>query len=445
MITYCVVTKGRRDFLPSALKALSSALDFQGVNVVIIDNGCPADISESLKRWCAQYSNRAHFLRFDDNETGPTRVWVALQKMDIEWITFPGDDDVVNPVFLELLTTEIRENPNLIAVAASMRIIDSSGTLTGEIRRPADFSGLIPSYLAGAFSEPPFLFPALFFKFKALETKVPASRYVFDWWLSLSLISMGAFKVTNSIAIDYRVHQGQESAVAPSRRKYFEAQIILSRFIDSIAFNEFISRSTPEDISIFWSALKTNRPIYQDREFGNYLMTLLGEKLANCTGDIVQANRILGELANTSGVLLRPGEMRSLSNRELNSASLKHANFQITLAEETCPRISSLIVELGVHLKAETNFTIGCKHSNKPYEFLIVCEKMIEDPGLWLDNLIVRITKKMEIEGKFSFTISPSEKLFIAAGRRIKVKLPHVLIKRVKGVTSRTHKLGEFG
>ena len=72
MFTFCLVTKGRRDYLPSTLESLRVALGFDDVNIVIIDNGCPSDISHSLKQWCIQFDNRAKYVRFDVNETAAT-------------------------------------------------------------------------------------------------------------------------------------------------------------------------------------------------------------------------------------------------------------------------------------------------------------------------------------------------------------------------------------
>ncbi len=432
MFTFCLVTKGRRDYLPATLESLKAALSFADVNIIVIDNGCPVDVSNLLNQWCSQFDDRAKYLRFDVNETAATRVWSALRNMNIDWITFPGDDDVINPKFLESLKGEIKKNPNLVAVAASLRVIDSTGGQSGEIRRPAKFDGVISSYLAGALSEPPFLFPGLFFKFGVIEGEIPSSRYVFDWWLALNLIISGAIMTTSEIAIDYRVHEGQESALAPKRRKYFEAQIVLSRFVNSSNFETFISELSPDEIYVFWLGLVKSKPIYQNREFGNYLLTQIGEKLAGCISDEVIANQILSELASINGVLLRKGEISSLSNRERNSATDLHGNFKLVSVDDSCPILKSLISETNLNSELGINIVLGCKHSRKHSDFVANCQVKTENEVAWLDNLIVEITEDLESSGKLTFTLTPYEKLLISKVRGMRNRIPSVVLNKFK-------------
>ena len=432
MFTFCLVTKGRRDYLPSTLESLRVALGFDDVNIVIIDNGCPSDISDSLKQWCIQFDDRAKYVRFDVNETAATRAWDTLRTMDIDWISFPGDDDVVRPEFLESLRSSIKDNPTLVATAASMQVIDSAGRHSGEIRRPVEFDGSVTSYLAGALSEPPFLFPALFFKFAVVKGEVPGSRYVFDWWLALNLIISGAIMTTKEVAIDYRVHDGQESALAPKRRKYFEAQIVFSRFIDSSILDGFLLGNSSNENLLFWSGLKKNKPIYQDQEFGNYILARLGEKLAGCTSDKLIANQILGDLASMNGVLLRRGEIRSLSPRTSDTTTVSFANFKLTSADNDCLNLNALILDSSANYEHGAKLVVGCEHSQCHYDFLTDCRVMSDDSAIWLDRLIVKITEEMELGGDLSFTLTPRERRLITITRNMKNRLPNALLNQLK-------------
>jgi len=432
MFTFCLVTKGRRDYLPATLESLRVALGFDDVNIVIIDNGCPSDISDSLKQWCVRFDDRAKYVRFDVNETAATRVWDTLRTMDIDWISFPGDDDVIRPEFLESLRSNIKHNPTLVAAAASMQVIDSAGRHSGDIRRPVEFDGSVNSYLAGALSEPPFLFPALFFKFAVVKGEVPGSRYVFDWWLALNLIIAGTIKTTNEIAIDYRVHDGQESALAPKRRKYFEAQLVFSRFIDSSILDGFLSKNTSNEIWLFWSGLMKNKPIYQNQEFGKYILTRLGEKLVGCTSDKSIANQILGDLASMNGVLLRRGEIRSLSGRTMDTTTVSFANFKLTSADNGCLNLNALILDSSANYEHGARFVVGCDHSQNHYDFLTNCRVDGDESATWLDRLIVKITEEMELGGDLNFTLTPRERRLITITRNIKNRLPSALLNQVK-------------
>jgi hypothetical protein len=440
MFTYCLVTKGRRDYLPSTLESLSAALEFADVNVIIIDNGCPTDVSELLMQWCAKIGDRTRYLRFEVNETSATRVWKALRSLDIDWVSFPGDDDLIQPRFLEKLRIEIERNRNLTAVAASMKVIDSAGIPTGEVRSPREFTGSIPAYFAHSIGEPPFLFPALFFKFSIVKGEIPTSRYVFDWWLALNLVAAGGILTSNEIAIDYRVHPGQESALAPKRRKFFEAQIVFSRFFQSSTFKNFISSWNKEEIREFWLEVRRCRPIYQDHEFGNYLFTLIGITLADSMTDTFLALEILSDLAIDNGVLLRHGEVSSVSNTVLHDDVDVFANFQLEPAGLECQKLMDLITSFNSNVNPAKSFVVGCIHSHKEGTFRINCEEQI-DSSVWVDSLIVKITETLESQGKLSFTVSPAERMLISSVRRLKSKLPNSLIVNVKRFVSRTGRL----
>ena len=232
--TYCLVTKGREEFLPLSLAPLKTVLLNADVEVIIVDNGCSAEVSEMLRMWCAE--TQAKYLRFDLNSPAAPRIWAALKNFDIDWITFPGDDDVICPEFLIPARAIISNDNRLTAIAGSMRIIDSVGNRTGQVRNPLNLNEDKVENIARSLHQPPFLFPGLFIKFDAITMPLPNSRYIFDWWLSLNLICVGNTSTTKEIAIDYRVHKSQESTIAPSRRKYFEAQVVLWRFIDGYEF-----------------------------------------------------------------------------------------------------------------------------------------------------------------------------------------------------------------
>jgi hypothetical protein len=432
MFTYCLVTKGRREYLPSALASLSVALQHEDVQVIIIDNGCPMDVSQILSEWCQSSTNRAFYVRFDVNDASAPRVWDALEDFEIDWITFPGDDDVVRPEFLVSARAVIQEKPELTALASSMRIIDSVGTPIGQLREPSDYFEDDLLYLAESIHEPPFQFPALFFKFKSIKTPLPKSRYIFDWWISLNLITNGNFAISKEISIDYRVHNQQESAVAPNRRKYFEAQVVLSRFINSQLFNEYLSKLTDKEKLIFWQAISEKGPIYGDSEFGSALKLEILLKLADSTQDSIVAGEIIGRYAALKGVFLQEDGVHCFLSADHSRSSVLPANFRIEVAEGSCAVVSRL-GEFRSSFDASTpTFFIGCTHATEKSAYLLNCAITDRADSEMLDLILVKITAQLEAEDQFEFKITPIERTFVLLIRRVKSRLPKSLFDSSK-------------
>jgi len=428
MFTYCLVTRGRVDYLPQTLNSLGDALVNPDVQVVIIDNGCERNVSELLTAWCNSFNARTNYIRFSVNETSAGRVWEALRDCEIDWICFPGDDDIVNPEFLTAAQTAISQNPNLVAIAASMQIIDSAGNATGEVRRPAMWEGNYSQYLVGAIHEPPFMFPSLFFKFNSIQDAVPPSRFILDWWISLNLICRGDIATATTPSLFYRVHPGQESSLAPNRRKYFEAQIVIGRFVDSELFVNFLEKISGEDLLAFWVSLYAQQPIYGDVEFGRPLLTKIGLKASDIAADINTTNQILADLAAMNGVLLRSGEVKAFRHASLDSAHPSLGNFQLVMARESCAQLHKLLGVESQKTSSTLVFCVGCKHSTSEYQFFVACDAPNVNPSDALDILISQITQNLEISGVLEFKITPNERNLVRSLRSIKKLIPYKLI-----------------
>jgi hypothetical protein len=426
------VTKGRADYLPFTLASLKTTLTYADVQVIIIDNGCPKDVSELLANWCQHAGSNAHYRRFDKNDSAVPRIWNELRNFEIDWITFPGDDDVVRPEFLPAARSIVENNMGLVAIASSMRIIDSSGNSTGQIRNPTEFTGDRIQYLAKSIHEPPFLFPALFLKFNSIQAPLPNSRYVFDWWLSLNLIVAGEISTTNEISIDYRVHNEQESAIAPNRRKYFEAQIVLSFFIQSHDFQNFISKISNLDKLYFWKCIMSQSPIYGDVEFGKLLSSQILLKVTDLISDLEIACEIISIYAARNGVYLREGEARAfiaLQSLELKSVA---PNYGLEVAKGSCELVYKLQKNEFPVESVYPVFIIGCFHTKHMARYIVDCNFEYKSAENVLDLLIRDITNQLEIEGAFDFKITPIEQKVILNLRIIKKWLPGKLSKYLK-------------
>jgi hypothetical protein len=437
MFTYCLVTKGRREYLPSILESLEIALQSEDVQVIVIDNGCPDDISKLLSGWCGTGDKRKHYVRFDINDTSPPRIWHMLRNFEVQWLNFPGDDDVIHPDFLEDARVLIGKEKNLTAIASSMRIIDSRGKPTGQIRQPLEYFDDHVQYLASSFHQPPFLFPGLFINFSKITMPLPYSRYIFDWWLSLNLVSLGQIASTSKISIDYRVHGDQESALAPSRRKYFEAQVILSRFIQAEVFQRFLFQLSDEDRLRFWKLLADHGPIYGDVVYGKALMLQLSVLIADSMSDATHSSDLLGMFAAANGTFLRSGEANVFLSAKYSDISTSGSNFRLTPGEGTCTELVELINATQDFNLQAMNFIVGCRHSRTKTQFTAECNQIKVSPHGVLDLLIVQITERLEMDGALDFKISPTERKIIGFLRTLKNSIPPNLVSVVRKVINR--------
>jgi hypothetical protein len=431
-ITYCLVTKGRPEFLDKCLDALEVVVREKDVQVIIFDNGCPRSASKKLFEWCEKSGERAHYIRLEVNTTDAQRIWTHLKEFHIDWITFPGDDDIVQPGFIQVVRDLTKANPKLKTIASSMNLIDPEGVSMGRIRNPSYYSGDNIQYLASSLHQPPFLFPALFFRFNPSLMPLPKSRYVFDWWLSLSLIQEGSIMTTSEISINYRVHEDQESALAPSRRKIMEAYLVLTRFIQTDAFRSYVVSLSDESKLKFWKALAAETPIYGDTEFGMAMFYNMSLFLADSMEAPDCAVEILGSLAASSGTYLRAGELASFVAPNFIYLENTQPNFSISIVKGSCPQLAALSKSGKEGSFGFPMFKVGCRHSSTRSSFLVNCDLIVSSPGQVLDALIVQITQRMEDTGTLDFKITPIERNLLRIFRVLKSKLPRTLFRIIR-------------
>jgi hypothetical protein len=335
----------------------------------------------------------------------------------------------------------VQKNNQIIAVASGMQIINSFGSSVGQVRAPSEFTGDKVSYMASSIHEPPFLFPGLFMKFSAIDTTaIPSSRYITDWWLSLNLVAQGQIFTTHEISIDYRVHDGQESAVAPSRRKYFEAQVVLSRFIESEIFENFLRSLSDFEKIDFLNWLFANGPVYGDREFGSSLMLNLLLKTVDSMGDATESSRLLGTYAAHNGVFLREGEVRAFISKETPLSSDLPANFKLAAVEGSCGVLLRLLeADAGLDVLGPT-FLVGCSHSRVSTRHTFNCGSAPQTFEHELEILISRITVDLERDGSFEFKLTPRERRLILNFRFAKGHLPKNLLSNLWQIFDRSGK-----
>jgi hypothetical protein len=315
-----------------------------------------------------------------------------------------------------------------------MNLIDSKGAPMGQYRNPTKYSEDDIQYLASSLHEPPFLFPALFFRFNPSFMPLPKSRYVFDWWLSLNLIQEGSFLITPEVSIDYRVHKDQESALAPSRRKILEAYLVLTRFIQTDSFRSYVVSLSDENKLRFWKSIAAKTPIYGDSEFGMAMFYNVSLFIADAMEMPDFAVEIFGSLAAARGTYLRAGELASFIAPNFVSLDNTQPNFAISIARGSCPRVTALSKTGKEGFDGIPTFKVGCRHSSSRSSFLVDCDLIVISPGKVLDVLIVQITQTMENKGILDFKITPIERNLLRNFRILKLKLPSkifIIIRRI--------------
>ena len=67
ILTICLVTKGRKEYLDEALSSYEKFLNTGEVNVIIIDNGSDSLSKEILYNWKLKHDSKVSYYRVESN------------------------------------------------------------------------------------------------------------------------------------------------------------------------------------------------------------------------------------------------------------------------------------------------------------------------------------------------------------------------------------------
>jgi hypothetical protein len=434
MLTICLFTRGRDRYLPEALERLDLAIQIPAVQLVIIDNGCENHTSEALKSWSVTRTASVKYFRFDVNQTAQTRVFNKLRELNVDWVNFPGDDDLLEVDFLPKLL-EIISDSSVVAVAASMNVVDSNGKSKKIIRKPLAGNPGNPDYLAKSLNEPPFLWPSLFFRISIFSGDLPNSRYVYDWWISLNLIMAGKVITTDAVAINYRVHEGQESSLAPTRRKFFEAETWLNALIESEQFLIYLESKSENEILLFWKTLIQFPPIYSSTVFGRSLLLRVGNVLITRFKSLEFTSKILNDIAGISGVLLRNLEINSLTYGPLEMFQDVGSNFALVVHPKSCQLLITSAHEMRAEVDSTSRYSIACRHAKASRGYIeIACDSLGDNLDMNGDLIISQITNYLETVGDLDFSVTHYEKKLILTLRNLKKFIGAGTLGRLKSL-----------
>ena len=396
LLTICLVSRGRDDYLRECLESLEQFSNDPQVYFLIIDNGAGPFSSNLLKEFVNRDTMKRELIQKTINDPRPSAFWLELQKRKIGWALFPSDDDILLPNAVELWKSTLSSSTELVAIGASAMVIDSSSKSSGVRIEPTIADEDDPVLcLANCFYEPPFVWPALFIYVPALPDELCHSRYAFDWWISLNLLASERVQISKSIILKYRVHNEQESSLAPKRRKYFEATLWISRFASSETFKDWVENLTDSEILKFWKALTEKSPIYGFEEFGKVILFNIAEILLKHTQDREIASLILSDLTQRFSIFLKIDEAWHMSDR-LESMSWE-SNVNLVPQDDVCPKLLEASLQFSSSLNM-LRITVGCLHSTKNASTTILnCDLLRHNnPKLNADQLISQVTEMHE-------------------------------------------------
>jgi hypothetical protein len=430
MLTICLVTQGR-DAVEEFIESAKSFSGLEYVNFLVIDNEAPKEISKLLSNWSANQP-RTKVIVCKKNTTNFNELWPLIKENSSDWIIFPGDDDRLLVDGFVTWKSIIERDQHLEAVAMSVKIIDFEGKDTGEIVSP-EFSDTSRKEvnLAQALHSPPFVWPSLFIKKSAISGPFPNSRFVFDWWMGLNLVTKHNVGSSKVCVLEYRRHPLQESNMVSLNRKFFEGVYWLDEFLSSPVFVSWVKSIEDNSHRIFWKTVFVKLPLYGDRDLSNLLLFNLAKILMRNSSSRELHNQVLADLSLALGSLQHDANLCGLIG---NSSESHFGNLRILNTELVCPILSAL---LHCFQGSDSSYavTLSCEHDfNHSDGVYVLCSSYLgRTERQQLDLLVRDISLQLERKGLMVFKISPRERSLILSLRKYKSRIPERILMRMRG------------
>lgn len=429
-LTICLVTRGREEYIKSCLESLKNLKELKLANILIIDNGSTENIRRQLIDWSED--NSTDLIRFETNDTRANRVWECLREKGVNWVLFPGDDDVVVVDGVKAFHEILKKKDDLAAVSFNLREMNQNGTSSATESHPAFVeTDSVEEQVAAAFHQPPFFWPSLFVNINAIPNILPTSRYVFDWWIGLQLLLTGKVISVDQAVVNYRNHLQQESNLANLRRKYFEAAYWLTSFTDSSEFKKWFFSLSVNQAEVFWTRFTLSTPIYGDEVAGFAvqlkiaMLILLDEKFS-----AIHEKVALG-LASSNHVLMKSGDVKNLLSSYYAPTSTS-ANITMVAIDGVCD--NTKLGQNYLHSNLTLEATISCLHSKiQESELIVDCSSFSNlDPDQVADAILFQYIEKLENEGTLRLLLTQNERRLLRIYRIIQRKLPRRLKSSLK-------------
>jgi hypothetical protein len=424
-LTLCLITKGRAEYLGSLLASLDRCLKYDHIQVLVLLNGVEDEIAAQFNEWSHNYPAKVKLQRYQDNDARLSRFWPTILEIKTKWVSFPSDDDILNDSFLSKWNSFENSHSNFGAIATRLELIGPSGSRLGVVRNPSYNPKLsLPESAVRAFSECPFLWPGLIIQVASLPSQIPDSRYVLDWWVGLHLLFSNSVQVSEEVLVNYRVHDGQESAVASLSRKNLEAVTHLGNFVAGDLFADWITSRSQEEIVEFVGLFAKYRPLYGDIKFSSELVSIITRRVTSLRqeNEVQVASLLMNALAHD--VLVEESQLKYLGIQKHIPEKAPRANFNLEFCEGVCEELES-ILRLNNFLSADfPTVLVGCNHSTSETIFVKIDCKFTRPMETILDNLVVLGEEQLKSKQVFVASVSPFEYNLIRKYRIVKMKMP---------------------
>jgi hypothetical protein len=400
------------------------------INFLVIDNEAPKDVSDLLEHWSANQP-RTTVIKRKQNTTNFNELWPLIKENSSDWLIFPGDDDRLLVDGFTAWKTIVEQDNRVEVVAMSARIIDLGGNETGEIVAP-DFSGAGQREIniAEALHSPPFVWPSLFIKKSLLTGPFPNSRFVFDWWIGLNLVTSSSVSSSKICAVEYRRHPLQESNMVSLNRKFFEGVYWLDEFLSSSIFISWVNSIDDTSLRIFWKTVFGKLPLYGDRDLSGLLLFNLAKILIRNSSNRELHNQVLADLSLALGSLQHDANLCGLIG---NSSSSHFGNLRVFNRDLVCPILSGL---LHAFQGSDSSYIINlsCEHdTNYSDGIYVLCSNYLgRTERQQLDLLVRDISLQLEREGLMDFKISPRERSLVLSLRKYKSRIPKRILRKIR-------------
>lgn len=219
MISVIIPTYKGRDLILATLDSVF-AQTYTDYEVIVINDGSPDDTAEVLRPLVE--AGRIVYIEQPNGGQGAARRR-AIEQARGEYIALLDHDDLWPPDKLEWQAAILREWPEVVLVFGDYVRIDPDGSITDPIRTKCPPGPALQAFLLGCWILSP---GQTLIRASALREAGgfdPSIAQSDDWDLYIRLAGIGEFHYEPRVALQYRVHAGNDSRRALSHaRNHFK-------------------------------------------------------------------------------------------------------------------------------------------------------------------------------------------------------------------------------
>jgi hypothetical protein len=312
VLTFLVLTYERPDLLKEFLASLADVHGYQRCQLVIINNGSDPETYDFLAHTLKQMEISTTVLTFSHNLLGPRRINQAVRHCRAEYVSHPGDDDLLLPSivddFMDLLE---REPEALCYVAPAIGCPDDAPEHVMPVPNFSSSSTAVGALL----SRNPYPLPSAFIHSSLLHEEPRSfSRTAADWNLWLRAWMRGKVVAATKPTVVYRLHSRQEQRSYYAGSGYSDAVRMLGAVISSIEFRKWAQNLPEESLVAFASTILEGPGVAQDAGPESGLLQLL---LADVIRDLLPIEwnlRMYAQGSVTVGLPMSPAALATAAN-----------------------------------------------------------------------------------------------------------------------------------